>query len=529
MANTGFRLCLAWLGMLTLLTGCAVTVPSLDRDEVLESGKKRLQDVYAAQQKPQAPLDVQDAVARALLYNLDYRTAAMSEAMAREDALLTSFALWPQLAAGAGYTARDSYAASVSRDPVTGAQTLQPSTASDKRTTSGELQLTWNALDFGVGYLRAKQKGNALHIAAEQRRKAFQNVVQEVTLAWWRALAAQRMEPRLLALRERVESALARSRQLEELRLQARLPVLDYRRDLLLSLKRLTALQKELANARSDLARLAALPPGTDFTLADPGALVEPGWLPELTLDDMQRLALANRAELRELNYRARMAELEGKVAVASLLPSLTLSAGPRYDSNSFLAENAWNQVDAQFSFNLLNLAALPTARRYGKATAAVESLRTDAMTVAVMSQVGIAARAIDAGRRDWCLSRELTRISNEREEQYRARAASSAGDELTQIRSEVEAVLSGLESSFVFADLEASFSMLLNTLGVDPYPENLEQKGPDEVAAQLRSYFSRDLKVRLQAEVDALRGSDQAATGESLPALRPIEELCKI
>lgn len=521
------RLSLAWLVSATVLVGgCAVSVPVIDRDTALKDGQARLDRVRKEQPAPSAPLDLADAVARALMYNLDYRAAYMGEAVAKEDLSRASFALWPQLAVGAGYSARDSFAASRSRDPVTGVQTLTSSTSSDKQTNTAQLQLTWNALDFGVGYLRAKQKGNALLVAEEQRRKAFQTIVQDVTFAWWRALAAQRMEPRLQTLRERVESALVRNRQMEELRVQGQSAVLDYRRDLLLSLKRLSSLQEEVLNARNDLNRLVSLPAGAMPSLQEPAAVTEPGWLPSLNREQLQRIALANRPELREMNYRQRIARLEGKAAVASLMPSLGVSAGPRYDSNSFLANNQWTDASVNFSFNLLNLAGLPSARRYGKAAESVESLRADAITVAVMSQLGIALRAIETDRRGWCLSREIGRVAEAREEQQRARAASSAGDELTQIRSEVESLLAGLESAFSYAELEASHAMLLNTLGIDPYPDNLTREGPAEVAAQLRDYFNSGIRTRLQQEADAL-GKD--AAGDAGPALKPFEEICVI
>lgn len=252
----------------------------------------------------------------------------------------------------------------------------------------------------------------------------------------------------------------------------------------------------------------------------------EPDWLPDLSREQLLRIALANRPELREQGYRQRMARLEGKIAVSSLLPSLNLSAGPRYDSNKYLQENDWNEASAQFSFNLLNLAALPAARRYGKAAEAAESLRSDAMTVAVVSQVGIALRAIETDRRGWCLSRELDRVAGEREAQSRARAASASGDELSLIRTEVEAVLAALESAFSFAELEASHALLLNTLGVDPYPEDLSRKGPGEVAAQLRSYLGEGLRSRLAREAEEIAPPPD---GELQPALKPFEELCVI
>lgn len=518
----------AFVGSSFILSACTVSVPVIDREQALKLNSERLGRVRAEQAAVNAPLDLQDAIARALLYNLDYRAAYMSEAMAKEDLTRSSYALWPQLAANAGYSSRSNYALSVSKDPNTGEQTLQPSTSSDKQINTGQLQMTWNALDFGVGYLRARQKGNAALMAEEQRRKAFQVIVQDVTSAWWRALAAQRMEPRLTVLRERVESALERSRQMEEMRLQGQFVTLDYRRDLLLSLKRLAALQEEVLNARNDLARLIALSPDQDLSLLDADVVPDPAWLPSLSREQMRRIALANRPELRELNYRQRVAALEGKVAIASLFPSLSLSGGGSYDSNSYLINNQWFDFNARFSFNLLGLAALPSNLRYKKAMESAESLRADAMAVAVISQIDVALRAIDSDRKGWCLSRELSRVADERERQYKARSSSMSGDELSQIRAEVESVLAGLESAFSRAELESSQAMLLSSLGMDPYPEDLKREGPKEVAGEMRTYYAQGLHKRLEGEAAALK-ADAGTDMSAQPALRSFEEVCKI
>ncbi len=510
------------------VSACTVNVPVLERDAVLRAGEERLARIHKEQSYNVPLLDPADAIARALLFNLDYRAAFMSESVAREDLARSQYLLWPQLAAGAGYSARDRYSLSVSRDPATGSQTLQPSTSSDRKGHSAQLQLSWNALDFGVGYLRAKQKGNAALVAEEQRRKAFQTIVQEVTFAWWRAAAAQSLEPRLKELRGRIESALQRSREMERLRLNAQFPVLEYRRDLLLSLKRISAFEEELLNARNELARLVVVPEGEQMVLAPVDEELTPRWLPPMSREQMRRIALANRPELRELGYRERIAALEGKVAVAGVFPSLGLSAASRYDSNSYLIHNGWNELNANFSFNLLSLAALPSNRRYGKTLEAMESLRADAMTVAVLSQLDIALRAVESDRSSLCLSRELDRIAGERERQQHARDVSAAGDELSLIRTEVEAALASIENAFSRADLEASQALLLNSLGVDPYPEELSRDGPDALAMQLRAYFDTGLRERLQKEVVAL--AEDASSGERpAPALKSFEALCSL
>lgn len=512
-------------GALLLLGACTLKVEPLDGPATLDRSLARLERLEAEQVAPVQPLDLSEAIARALLFNLDHRAMLMSETLASADLSKTRYALWPQWALSAGYNERDRYSLSVSRDPNTGAQTLQPSTSSDRRTTTNQLQLSWNALDFGVGYLRTKQKGNALLIAEEQRRKAFQSVAQHVTQAWWRALAAQELQPQLVEVRARIESALERSRRMEALRLQGQSTALDYQRDLLLSLKRLSALDKELQRARAELAQLLALP-SLDGVLLAEAETEEPDWLAGVSLEQMRLLALANRPELREINYRQRMAQLESKVTVASLLPSLGVYAGARYDSNSYLEHNSWRESGLQFSFNLLNLAAFPATRRYGKAMQAVESLRADAMTMAVLAQIDIALQSMDSDRQGLCLSRELDRVASAREQQQGARAASAAGDELSWIRAQLEAILAGLENAFTRAEVETSQMLLLGSLGIDPYPENLEPAAVDEVSAALREYFASGLQQRIKHEVEALP-AEVVGQGET-SVLPPLQEWCR-
>lgn len=505
------------------LSGCTVNVPVIDQDTAYKSGEQRLSRVKEEQTYQHAQLDLPAAVSRALLFNLDYQAAFMSANMARADLARSHYLLWPQLAAGAGYSARNSYSMAKSFDPLSNTQTLQASTSSERQGETAQLQITWNALDFGVGYLRAKQKGNAALIAEEQRRKAIQVITQDVTLAWWRGVAVQELEPRLKELREHIESALERSREIERLRLQTAYPILDYRRDLLLSLKRISALEKDMRSARRDLARLVAVPEGEKMVLGSANNALTPSWLPaSLSREQMRRIVLANRPELREMNYRQRMAALEGKVAVASLFPSLGLSAGLRYDSNKFLSNNDWKDVNASASFNLLGLAALPANRRYAKTVAEAESLRADAMTVAVLSQLDVALQAISSDQKGLCLSREIDSIARERERQQKARSASASGDELSLIRSQVESALASIESAFSRADMEASQAMLLNTLGVDPYPQNLSNEDYAAVEEQLRAWFETGLREYLQKEAAKLGG-------EGEPALQPFESVCSL
>nr|WP_279538668.1 TolC family protein [Pseudomonas brassicae] len=107
-------------------------------------------------------------MARAVKYNLQQRLGLMERAL--EDNLLDQqrYDMLPKLAARAGWRGRDNTLASSSESIRTGSQSLEPSTSQDRSTHSADLQLSWNVLDFGIGYFGAKAQANKV-LAAEER------------------------------------------------------------------------------------------------------------------------------------------------------------------------------------------------------------------------------------------------------------------------------------------------------------------------------------------------------------------------
>ena len=48
--------------------------------------------------------------------------------------------------------------------------------------------MSWNLLDFGVSYYRARQQADQVLIAEERKRKVVQNILADTRNAYWRAL-----------------------------------------------------------------------------------------------------------------------------------------------------------------------------------------------------------------------------------------------------------------------------------------------------------------------------------------------------
>ncbi|MBD9680864.1 TolC family protein, partial [Pseudomonas sp. PDM18] len=101
-----------------------------------------------------------DALARAIKYNLEGRLKVMEQALASRQVDLATFDMLPRMALEAGYAGRNNVSASSSKSVLTNQQSLEPSTSQDRDRDVADLTMVWNVLDFGVSYVSAKQQAD---------------------------------------------------------------------------------------------------------------------------------------------------------------------------------------------------------------------------------------------------------------------------------------------------------------------------------------------------------------------------------
>ena len=342
------------MAVVLALTGCAVSPKPIsvqERQATLEADR---QAMFGSQEALSGPVTLQEAMARALKYNLDYRVKLMEEAMAQRQLDLSSLDMLPRLAAGAGFTSRNKDNASSSQNVETGQQSLVPSVSTERQQRTADLSLSWNVLDFGVSYYTSQQQSDRLLILQQRKRKVAQQMMQQVREAWWQAVAAQQLQTRIDSLLKEAEAAMEDARQVEVQKLRSPLEALTYRRQLLDVIRQMGIIRNALSQAKPRLAAIMNVPPGQRFDVAVPAELT----LPPLTLgiDRMEEMALLNRPELAEARYNERIGTAETRKAIAKLLPGLEFSVGEHYDSNKFLVNNAWGDAGLRISWNLLNL-----------------------------------------------------------------------------------------------------------------------------------------------------------------------------
>ena len=95
------------IGLAVLLAGCSVTPQQLTKEEVSTRAVADKGQMYKGQTPISGPVTLDEALARALKYNLDYRLKRMESALALGLADQVSMDMLPQLVASAGYRDRN--------------------------------------------------------------------------------------------------------------------------------------------------------------------------------------------------------------------------------------------------------------------------------------------------------------------------------------------------------------------------------------------------------------------------------------
>lgn len=189
---------------LAALAGCAIAPVALTEDEVTVRASDALARVTADQEPVTASIDLYDAMARALKYNLDHRVETMEATLRSRELDVANANLLPNVVTGSGYAARNNDNASNSINVLTGVQSLATSTSQERRINTADTAFSWHVLDFGLSYVRARQAADKYLIGEEMRRKVANRLIEDVRTAYWRTVSTDRLLSRLGALEGRV-------------------------------------------------------------------------------------------------------------------------------------------------------------------------------------------------------------------------------------------------------------------------------------------------------------------------------------
>ncbi|MBM7069749.1 TolC family protein [Actibacterium sp. 188UL27-1] len=462
------------LGLAALmLAGCAVKPDPI----TLEQHQRRIFDDVAKLNAVSVPLTttltLDEAVARGLLYNLDHKVQIMEEVLQGARLTVANIDMLPTLAANAGYEDRSSERATQSTTLFSRRTSVEPSFSEDAEIRDADLTFSWNVLDFGLSYFRAKQQADRALIAVEKRRRVMNNLSLQIETAYLEALTAQRLLPRVERLIRQADQAERRSAQIEREGLQSSVAALEYRRNLVQVVTSLKELKSSLAISKSRLASLMNLPAGTHFRLANH----RQDRLPKLNvkLGELQNYGLLYRPEIREAAYQTRIDRESVNQEILNIFPELSIIASANSSSNKLLFDNEWRQAGLRATWNLINLVRGRKSVDAAKQQVKISDARRLALTAAILVQVSIGVTEYDQAVDSYGSALKLSNIEGRILRIASASAAEDEGTELDRIQRAAQAISAELNRDNAYVEARLALSRLLVSIGLDLLPPDAQ------------------------------------------------------
>ncbi|MEI7610640.1 MAG: TolC family protein [Rhodospirillaceae bacterium] len=433
------------------------------------------------------PITLEEAMARAVKFNLDHQAEMMNQAVSLRQIDLSSYDMLPKLVSSAGYSDRGNDAASSSESIRTHTQSLEPSISTERKMWSAQATLTWNILDFGVSYIRARQNADRALMADEQRRKVLHNIIQDVRTTYWRSVAAERLLDRIDPLLRKTQVALRDASTLEARSIRSPLGELQYQRNLLATLERLRALRRELVGAKIQLAALMNLKPGTEFHVVVPDeaavanipVLATP---PEKLID----AALINRPELIQASYESRISNAETRRILLEMLPGISFTGGGNYDSNKYSVNHMWATYGFNIAWNLMTVFSTPARLDLAEADQKLKEVKHAALSMAVMAQVNVAYLRLQQATEEYVTAQQQASVERRIFQQMQnAGEATQVGD-LAVIQEAAENVYAALRRDSAYANLQNAYGAMMVSIGADPLPDTIADNSLPTLVAEI-------------------------------------------
>ena len=477
-------------GAVIALAGCSVDVAPLNQAEISKTAADRQARLISSGQEPlQGALGLHEAMARALKYNLDHQIEMRNVALKQNTKRLSEMDMLPDMVADAEASRRNNDPGGQSVNLSTGTTSPTASRSTARTQSDANLTLSWDILDYGLSYYRAKQAGNDILIAQEQRRAVVNRLMESTRTAYWRAVSSERLSKRIDHVLAKANRALNQSRRLSNGGFSDRTTGLIYQRDLLRVIGEMQALQRDLATAKPQLAALTNLKPGAHFHVRVPPRKT----LPQVkkSTGDLVQLAYLNRPELREITYEQRNVALDEKAASLELLPSIRPYITGSLDTNMLLAQNSWLSAGTRVSWDLMSLFGAGQRKQVFGARQALLDARALALTHAVATQVHISKARYEMLRRETRTTAQYSEVSAKIARAIQAESASGLAGLQEEVFEEVGAILAELRFDARYAELQSAYASVFQAVGLNNYPGQMTgHESIDELEAAIHDMW---------------------------------------
>ncbi len=436
-------------------------------------------------------IDLYTAIALAIENNKDLKVKLLETSLANRKIEDVEFEMLPTMAANAGYTGSDRYkttaSATVPSTDLAGSIGSSYSTSRDRDVSEQDVGFSWNALDFGLSYIRAGQSSDKFLISKELEKKAANNITKDVIRAYWNALSAEKLIKKYDPLLIKVNNALNDSQKIEELLLQKPMDALLYQKELLDIQRALQSQKQSFINAKIELGALMGLLPNEKFALVQTD---QPLNELNMKLKHMEKHALVNRPELIENHYEERISIAETKAGMRSLLPGLNFNAAWTSSSNDYLMNKTNFEYGSSIGANLLNVFRAPRLKEVNEMNTEIIKEQRLALSMAVLSQVHISNIEYQMALEEYETADRYYDVSRKITEQVRNAQKIARFGELELIREEASLLVAELRRDIAFSKVQFSVAQVYTSVGVDVTTRESLQVGTKEFAEIIKKNF---------------------------------------
>lgn len=469
----------------SFLSGCAAQDPvrlgSAEHLTAIENDKLSLYPALEPAAGNSVSLTLPDAMNRALTHNLDVRVAALEALIAKDNVSLTQFEGAPNITASGTYTGRNNLAASSSESILTGTQSLEPSTSSERERLLGDIKAQWNILDGVIAYLDGKNAEDQESVSKERLRKVQHNIERDVVNAYWQAYAGQEAEKTITALSADVANL---EQSIKQALGEKMIPIADGGdrvTRLLQNQRQLNDLYQVATLSESELKAISAIPTDMDVTLLSDPQKIENNLrkiINNKSVDSFINLALENRPEVRESFLNANVSARAVERELLSTLPGLNLIYSRNYDDNRFLNKSAWTDFSTTLTQSLTDFISLPTRYNAAKNRKVLEAERRKALTAAVIAQVHIAQIRMNLAEVNYNLAKSDYEIAKKQTYAITAHQKMGAASGYDSVLAKTSIMAKEMQYHQAFAEMQKSYVDMIGTLGLSVADLTLDKGG---------------------------------------------------
>ncbi len=488
---------------LLLLSACSMTPKPFSIQQRFEEAKKDLAQGYSdKKQAKYKKIDFYQALARGLKYNLDYRIKLANTALQMGQLDLAEFTMFPSLNASGSIYSRNNELSSSSvtnTGQISDISNSTPNTVRSLRTA-----ISWNILDFGLSYVKAKEQADKFLIAQQEARKQLQQLAQDILTSYWEAYSAQQLITQTKAFQAELNKA---SQKVEIAVRDLSIPrenLLTYQEAILDGKRRLIQLQYKYDKAMYDLKRLLSLPPDQKLILtALPHSMIRTTDLSHMNFEKLDAVTLVSRPELWGQGYQKRIATLGVKTAILQALPGITLNEGWNYNSNKFLLNLNWLDQSLDLAWNLLNVASLPTAIHSAKDLELYEQIKQMALTLGILTETRYAFSRYQSLRNEYYVAKNQTQTAYALYELAKNREEASLASSRQVILARIHALTKKMDEDLLLSDLSKARGELYLSAGFDMLPLGISDKPLPMVIKMIKRSFALQNKMDFKHYVD--------------------------